>query len=160
MLALFMAVSCALALVLWADWQAQAARCPAVPHAAAGAPNAANASAPVPQAPLPQPPAQPAAEDADASLLARVMHSLAEPASPAGTAAAAEDLPRITGFGPRDVLDLEITGPLPQPEDLRFEQIGRDAMMLLEGQPMVIFEGVPARHLRPSHIRFRSPQAA
>ncbi|WP_444452748.1 hypothetical protein ACTTAI_17330 [Rhodobacter capsulatus] len=155
MLALFIAVSCALALVLWAEWRGQ-------PVLAAQATPATAASAAVaPTSP---------ADDPHDVILTRLAQMLAEPevvAKPVAPQApgpvatpVAEDLPRISGFRPGDVIELEIEGPLPRPEDLRFEQVGRDARMILEGLPTLIFEGVPARHLRPSHIRFRSPQAA
>ncbi|TKD21786.1 hypothetical protein FBT96_07690 [Rhodobacter capsulatus] len=121
MLALFIAVSFALALVLWAERQ----------------PPSGTATTPT---------ANPVADLAAARR------------SPA--AAAVEDLPRIRGFRPGDVIELEIIGPLPRPEDLRFEQVGCDARMLLDDLPALIFEGVPVHHLRPAQIRFRSPQAA
>ena len=120
MLALFIAVSFALALVVWAER-----------HPPSG--TATTTASPV----------------ADLAAARR---------SPA--AAAVEDLPRIRGFGPGDVIELEIIGPLPRPEDLRFDQVGHDARMLLDDLPALIFEGVPARQLRPAQIRFRSPQAA
>lgn len=117
MLALFIAVSAALALVVWAEW-----RDPSLPRAQTAA-RPATAGSPVP-------------------------------------AAFAGDLPRIIGFRPGDVIELEIEGPLPRPEELHFDQIGQDARLVLDGQPALIFEGVPARTLRPAQIRFRSPQAA
>ncbi|KQB11648.1 hypothetical protein H9N28_15380 [Rhodobacter capsulatus] len=120
MLGLFIAVSFALALVVWAERH---------------------------------PPSGTASPVADLAAARR---------SPAAAAAAAavEDLPRIRGFRPGDVIELEIIGPLPRPEDLRFDQVGHDARMLLDDLPALIFEGVPVRHLRPAQIRFRSPQAA
>lgn len=122
MLALFIAVSFALALVVWAER-----------HPPSG--TATTTASPV----------------ADLAAARR---------SPAASAAAVEDLPRIRGFRPGDVIELEIIGPLPRPEDLRFDQVGHDARMLLDDLPALIFEGVPVRHLRPAQIRFRSPQAA
>ena len=166
MLALFIAASSALALVVWAELRTQStlpSQNPSRP--VAPAPEAVCAMSAV-TACDPTPPAT--TEEADAAILARLAQLLAEPAPLAPIAAAqpapapvvAEDLPRVAGFRPGDVLELEIEGPLPRPEDLRFEQVGRDARLLLEGLPALIFEGVPARHLRPSHIRFRGPQAA
>jgi len=161
MLALFIAVSCALALVVWGEWRSQ--RIPAAQSVPPVAPDHTIAAAAAPMT-APAAPAQPApTEDQDDLILARLAQMLAEPqvAAPAPVPTpVAEDLPRISGFRPGDVIELEIEGPLPRPEDLRFEQVGRDARMILEGLPTLIFEGVPARHLRPSHIRFRSPQAA
>ncbi|PYF09303.1 hypothetical protein C8J30_10949 [Rhodobacter viridis] len=176
MLALFIAVSCALALVVWAEWRSQ--RIPTTKSVPPVAPDHAIAATAAPMTPPAAPAPPPATKDQDDLILARLAQMLAEPVlvpptpvpaapvapqapAPAPVATTvAEDLPRISGFRPGDVIELEIEGPLPRPEDLRFEQVGRDARMILEGLPALIFEGVPARALRPSHIRFRSPQAA
>ncbi len=177
MVALFLAVSTAVALVLWAELgpavsTRQRARAtpaplpelaPLAPRARHAAPSAAGNS-----------PAAAATADEDAAVIARLSRLLAEPVPPAppraGAAAkpapvplpepAAGDLLRIAGFRPGDVIELELEGPAPRPEDIRFEQIGRDTRVLIDGFPALIVARAPARMLSPAAFRFRSPRAA
>lgn len=70
------------------------------------------------------------------------------------------ELPRITGYRPGDVIELELEGPAPRGEDIRFEQSGKDTRVVIEGFPALILARAQARSLTPAIFRFRSPQLA
>lgn len=174
MLALFLALTVAVVLLLWAELGPTFA-----PHAKA-APKATEVAelppfedvvqrreAALPAAAAPQ--AEPvAAPEGDDAVMARIAAMLAEPAAapaPAAPAPApetarantAEDpLPRIGGFTPGDVIELEFEGPAPRAEDIRFEQAGRDVRVLIEGIPALILARAKATSLTPEIFRFRS----
>lgn len=82
-----------------------------------------------------------------------------EPVASTETEADAE-LPRITGYRPGDVIELELDGPAPRREDIRFEQTGKDTRVVIEGFPALILARAQARNLTPAIFRFRSPQLA
>lgn len=78
----------------------------------------------------------------------------------AASAAADAELPRVTGYRPGDVIELELEGPAPRREDIRFEQAGKDTRVVIEGFPALILARAQARNLTPAIFRFRSPQLA
>ncbi|MGD9916745.1 MAG: hypothetical protein AB7U46_01915 [Paenirhodobacter sp.] len=175
MFALFLALTVAVALLLWAELgpsfgpraktAPKAAEVADLPHfedvvQRQKAPAAAESQA--------EPLATPEGDDA---VMARIAAMLAEPAAapPAPTPVApvatpetarestTEDpLPRIGGFAPGDVIELELEGPAPRAEDIRFEQAGRDVRVLIEGIPALILARAKATSLTPEIFRFRS----
>ncbi|MFD2174583.1 hypothetical protein [Rhodobacter lacus] len=150
MLALFIALSFAVGLVLWAEVRAEPKTERKREKTAEPAPQTAPGSgAPVASLERPEP-------DADAAVMAQLARLLAEPAPPHLGAT----LPRITGFCAGDVIELAIEGPLPRPEDLHIEQIGPDAQVSLDGTPALIIEATRAQSLAPGAIRFRPAKAA
>jgi len=157
MLALFLALSVALALLIWAEAE-PARRSTRQMRATKTAPDlpvlplaqARKHPAPVPQAPAAAPPRT----EADTRVIERVMEHLG--ALPAKQVS----LPRITGFAPGDVIEIEIEGPLPRSDDIAFRQIGRDAELIIEGVPTLVFENMTARSLSAAALRFRRLRAA
>ncbi|MBZ4023866.1 hypothetical protein CKO11_15545 [Rhodobacter sp. TJ_12] len=147
MLALFIALSCAIALVLWAEWHPSPSARRSAPAPVAPLSQARQTPPPAPKAP------EPATEEDDA-IMARVAQILTTP-EPVPT-----PLPRVTGFCPGDVIELEIEGPLPRAEDLRIDQIGPDARLVIEGFPALIIEATHAATLPLSAFRFRGQRAA
>jgi len=120
----------------------------------APAPAEAVSAAPVARAAAPAPAAAPKR---------RAERPAPAPEPIAATEASAEidtDLPRVTGYRPGDVIELELEGPAPRGEDIRFEQTGKDTRVLIEGFPALILARAQARNLTPAIFRFRSPQLA
>lgn len=106
--------------------------------------------------------------DDDAALMARLTDLLTDPPAaaaapaeaPAPTAPTpAEALPRIDGFRPGDMIELDLVGPAPRAEDIRFEQFGRDVRVVIEGEPALILAQARVRNLGPEIFRFRSLSA-
>lgn len=145
MFALFLALTAALGLLLWAEVS---------PTKAQARTKAAPQSAPVPafetliaaraQATL--------LEEDDTTLMARLAALFDDPE--------AEALPQIAGYRPGDVIELELDGPAPRAEDIAFEQAGHDTRVLIEGFPALVVQRVRAATLSPAVFRFRSPQLA
>lgn len=173
MVALFLAVSLALALVLWAELgpPAQARRdlraaTKGLPDGPPIAPLSDRASRRGPGAEVSK------AGPEDDPVMARLAALLAQPEpaapkpapAPAPTAApppaAAEGLPVVLGYRPGDVIELELEGPAPRPEDITFRQLGRDTQVMIEGFAALVVARAPARSLSPAIFRFRSPRAA
>ena len=165
MIALFLALTAAVALLLWAEIGPSFAARRAKPEAAPAA--APDAVAPLEElvsarnAPEEARAPAPAVAD-DEAVMARIAAIFAdpEPAAPPAPVAAApepvEELPRISDFQPGDVIELELEGPAPRAEDIRFEQAGRDTRVLIEGIPALILARAKAASLGPEIFRFRS----
>lgn len=168
MLALFLALTFALFLLIWGELPARA---PASARVAGKGPaQRAKAATPVP--PLEEVSAKAgraaaaSVEDDDAIMarLADLLDGADVATADAPNAAAkidtapsdADDLPRISGFAPGDAIELEVEGPMPHPSEISFEQIGRDARVLICGVPALLLEGVAAAALDPEILRFRS----
>lgn len=179
MVALFLALTAALALILWAELGETALR--AVPRRKTKAEGALDTPVEPLETLLPRraaaPAATPAQADEDDIVMARLAALLDEPAPLAATPAPApvaaplpaipetitdnaDDLPRVSGYRPGDVIELELEGPVPRLEDIRFEQAGRDTRVLIEGLPALVVQRVRAHALSPAMFRFRSPQLA
>lgn len=135
MLALFIALSCAVCLVLWAEFGSKTRK------------TISKGQEPASVVPF---------EELRAVARKTLARRGVTPATPPASAPAlpAEDLPRITGFRPGDVIELSIEGPLPRPGEMRIEQVGRDTRVLIAGLPPLIFERTRARSLRYGTIRF------
>ncbi|KEO52983.1 hypothetical protein [Thioclava pacifica] len=128
-------------------------------------------------------PQEAAAEARDAEILSRISEMLAapdympkpryeEPASAAPEAAAAPaaetappqrsfpELPVIEGFAPGDVIALELIGPAPRPEDIRFSPCANGALVEIEGEPALIIADAAPEVLGPGILQFRAHVAA
>lgn len=167
MVALFLAVSLALALVLWAELGPPAqvrrdlrAATKDASDGAAIAPLSGRAGRREPGS-MTQPAIR--ADLADDLFMARLAALMAQPEAapaPAPAPAAANDLPVVLGYRPGDVIELELEGPAPRPEDITFRQLGRDTQVMIEGFAALVVARAPARSLSPAMFRFRSPRAA
>ena len=142
LLLLFIALGGALALLAWAELApSRRAQEQAPPPPARNAPPAEAADAPPP-------------EEAHDTVLARVAAGLA----PAEAEADDTDAPltRVRGFAPGDLLELELDIPIPAPEEIRFEQAGPHARVLIAGAPVLLIENTVAAGMTPAIFRFRS----
>lgn len=159
MFALFLALTAALGLMLWAEvspvgWRPRAARSKAAPEDAPVPPLDPRAA----ERTHPSPP--PATADDDAAVMARLAALLEEPEAAPAAPAATDDLPLISGYRPGDVIELELEGPAPRAEDIAFEQAGQDTRVLIEGFPALVVQRARAATLSPTIFRFRGPQLA
>ncbi|RBP94305.1 hypothetical protein DFO80_104140 [Rhodobacter sp. 140A] len=85
--------------------------------------------------------------------LARITAGPADPEAEDGPPGAA--LTRVRGFAPGDLLELELDIPIPAPEEIRFEQAGPHARVLIAGAPVLLIEDTEAASLTPAIFRFR-----
>lgn len=86
--------------------------------------------------------------------LARITAGPADPEAEDGPPGAA--LTRVRGFAPGDLLELELDIPIPAPEEIRFEQAGPHARVLIAGAPVLLIEDTIAAGLTPAIFRFRN----
>jgi hypothetical protein len=135
-------------------------------------------------------PHEAASESRDAEILSRISEMLAppdhmpgprheEPAAPAlqsapgstaelspetKTAAPAArsfpELPVVEGFEPGDIILLELIGPAPRREDIRFRPCANGALVEIEGEPALIIASTAPEALDPGILQFRAHAAA
>lgn len=118
MLALFLTLSVALALLVWGEIDTPR------PVTVAPAP---------PQMPAPAPLRRPGRR-----------HTPSEPPL------------RLTDFTPGDLIELELPGPAPHPEDICFMPLpSGDTRVQIAGEDVLILSGVDAATLSPAIFRFR-----
>lgn len=142
LLLLFIALGGALALLAWAELApSRRPQEQTSPPPARNAPPAEAADAPPP-------------EDAHDTVLARVAAGLAPAEAEADDTDAT--LTRVRGFAPGDLLELELDIPTPAPEEIRFEQAGPHARVLIAGAPVLLIEDTVAAGMTPAIFRFRS----
>lgn len=142
LLLLFIALGGALALLSWAELApSRRAQEQTPPPPARNAPPAEAADTPPP-------------EDAHDTVLALVAAGLAPAEAEADDTDAT--LTRVRGFAPGDLLELELDIPIPAPEEIRFEQAGPHARVLIAGAPVLLIEDTVAARLTPEIFRFRS----
>jgi hypothetical protein len=96
--------------------------------------------------------------DADADVMARIEAMLDAPEPQTDLT---DDLPRITDFAPGDKIALELEGPAPRPEDIRFEADAtrRHAIALIADAPVVLIENTDPATLTPAVLTFRAHAA-
>ncbi|KFE35971.1 hypothetical protein DW2_05060 [Thioclava atlantica] len=82
----------------------------------------------------------------DETVMARVVQALT-PAEP--------DLPRISGFAQGDRILITVEGPVPPPHEIVFDQAPGGARVVIEGEPVLIIDGVAPEALRPDILEFR-----
>lgn len=146
LLILFIALGGVLALLSWAELAPSRRvqdRTPAPPPPAGDTPPA-------------EPPEALPPEDAHDVVLARVAAGLA----PTEVVAEADEpdaaLTRVRGFAPGDLLELELDSPTPAPGEIRFEQAGPHARVLIADAPVLLIEDTEAASLTPAIFRFSS----
>jgi len=135
LLVLFFALGATLALLTWAELSSGRRDIPPPP---AGAPAPADA------------PKTGAREMG----LARITAGPADPEAKDGPPGAA--LTRVRGFAPGDLLELELDIPAPAADEIRFEQAGPHARVLIAGAPVLLIEDTEAASLTPAIFRFRN----
>ena len=116
---------------------------------------ATQSSAPPAQAELPS--------DRDAEIMSRIEAMLeASPSAEAPASTSDEiDLPRISGFKPGDRITLELDGPAPRPDAVRFVPAcsGPHAIALIADEPVLLIEQTDAATLQPNVLSFRASAA-
>ena len=80
---------------------------------------------------------------------------------PAPVHDADDDLPRIDDLAPGERLELELDGPAPRRESIRFEQVQgrRRTRVVIEDEAILILDNTDAASLTPDLFQFRAPRA-
>ncbi|MCE5973573.1 hypothetical protein LZA78_08790 [Sinirhodobacter sp. WL0062] len=80
---------------------------------------------------------------------------------PASVHDADDDLPRIDDLAPGERLELELDGPAPRRESIRFEQVQgrRRTRVVIEDEAILILDNTDAASLTPDLFQFRAPRA-
>lgn len=134
LLLLFFALGATLALLTWAEL------------------SSGRRDTPPPSAGAPAPAAAPKTGARETGL-ARITAGPADPEAEDGPPGAA--LTRVRGFAPGDLLELELDIPAPAADEIRFEQAGPHARVLIAGAPVLLIEDTEAASLTPAIFRFR-----
>ncbi|RWR51015.1 hypothetical protein EOW65_05520 [Sinirhodobacter ferrireducens] len=140
LLLLFFALGATLALLTWAELSSGRRDTPPP-----------SAGAPTPAGPAPADAPKTGARETG---LARITAGAADPEAEDGPPDAA--LTHVRGFAPGDLLELELDIPAPAAEQIRFEQAGPHARVLIAGAPVLLIEDTEAASLTPAIFRFRS----
>ncbi|WP_295534797.1 hypothetical protein [uncultured Thioclava sp.] len=100
--------------------------------------------------------------DADAAVMARIAAMLDSPEAESDLAEDEADLPRITGFTLGDQIVLEMDGPAPHRNDIRFApaQSGPHTIALIADEPILLIENIEAAQLTPEVVSFRAQAVA
>ncbi|WP_263848546.1 hypothetical protein [Sedimentimonas flavescens] len=102
--------------------------------------------------------------------LEAMLHAPEQAPRPAATVAAQDlaptcdaddDLPRIDDLAPGERLELELDGPAPRRESIRFEQVQgrRRTRVVIEDEAILILDNTDAASLTPDLFQFRAPRA-